>query len=152
MRKPAILITLFLALTVAASAVDEGRFFRYPTIAGDRLVFTYEADLWSVSAQGGTATRLTSFPGTENFAKLSPDGKWIAFTAAYDGPQAVYLMPAEGGSPLRLTYNPGSAQAVCWTPDGRRAVYRSSPPLSHPKPTNPPRLHPRPFWFPFYRR
>jgi len=61
-------------------------------------------------------------------------------------------MPAEGGSPLRLTYNPGSAQAVCWTPDGRRAVYRSSPPLSHPKPTNPPRLHPRPFWFPFYRR
>jgi tricorn protease len=126
MRKPAILIALFLALTVAASAVDEGRFFRYPTIAGDRLVFTYEADLWSVSAQGGTAARLTTFPGTENFAKFSPDGKWIAFTAAYDGPQAVYLMPAEGGAPFRLTYNPGTAQVVGWTPDGRRVVYRSA--------------------------
>jgi tricorn protease len=116
---------LIVCLTVGAFAVEEGRFFTYPTIHNDKIAFTYEADLWVVSAQGGVATRLTTFPGTENFAKFSPDGKWIAFTGSYDGAQAVYLMPAEGGSPTRLTYNPGGAQVIAWTPDGTAVVFRS---------------------------
>ncbi len=126
MKKAAVLTVLLLALTALLPALEEGRFFRYPTISGDSIVFTYEADLWTVSAQGGTAARLTTFPGTETFAKLSPDGKWIAFSAMYDGVQAVYLMPAEGGAPMRLTYNPGTAQVVGWTPDGRRIIFRSN--------------------------
>jgi tricorn protease len=126
MKKTAALVVLLLAAASLAPALEEGRFFRYPSISGDRIVFTYEADLWSVPAQGGVASRLTTFPGTEAFAKLSPDGKWIAFSAQYDGAQAVYLMPAEGGSPVRLTYNPGTAQVVGWTPDGRKVVYRSN--------------------------
>lgn len=116
----------FMVLAAAAlSAAEEGRFFTYPTIHGDKIAFTYEADLWVASAQGGVATRLTTFPGTENFAKFSPDGKWIAFTATYDGAPAVYLMPAEGGAPARLTYNPGGAQVIAWTPDGTEVVFRS---------------------------
>ncbi len=110
---------------IPASALEEGRFFTYPTIQGDRIVFTYESDLWTVAAAGGVASRLTTFPGTESFAKLSPDGKWIAFTASYDGAAAVYLMPAEGGAPVRLTYNPGGAQVIAWTPDGAKVVFRS---------------------------
>ncbi|HSA94460.1 MAG TPA: S41 family peptidase [Acidobacteriota bacterium] len=119
-----VLLALVL-LGVTAFAAEEGRFFTYPTIAGDKIVFTYESDLWAVPAKGGTASRLTTFPGTENFAKLSPNGKWIAFTATYDGAGAVYLMPAEGGAPVRLTYNPGGAQVVAWTPDGTEVVFRS---------------------------
>jgi tricorn protease len=119
-----VLIAFFI-LSVTTFAAEEGRFFTYPTIAGDKIVFTYESDLWVVPAKGGTASRLTTFPGTENFAKLSPDGKWIAFTATYDGAGAVYLMPAEGGAPVRLTYNPGGAQVVAWTPDGSEVVFRS---------------------------
>jgi tricorn protease len=120
-----LVLCLFGALVSAAFASEEGRFFTYPTIAGDRIVFTYESDLWTASAKGGAATRLTTFPGTESFAKLSPDGKWIAFTASYDGAQAVYLMPADGGAPVRLTYNPGGAQVIAWTPDGSEIVFRS---------------------------
>ena len=112
-------------LSAAMFAAEPGRFFTYPTIHNDKIVFTYESDLWIVGAAGGVATRLTTFPGTESFAKLSPDGKWIAFTATYDGAQAVYLMPAEGGAPVRLTYNPGGAQVVAWTPDGTEVVFRS---------------------------
>ncbi len=123
-RIPALVLMLALAAT-SASALEEGRFFRYPTIHKDRIVFTYESDLWTVPAQGGSAVRLTTFPGTENFAKFSPDGQWIAFTASYDGAQAAYLMPAEGGSPLRLTHNPSTAQVVAWTPDGKKVVFRS---------------------------
>ncbi|NLH77706.1 MAG: hypothetical protein GX465_11775 [Acidobacteria bacterium] len=112
-------------LAAAALAAEEGRFFTCPTIAGDKIAFTYESDLWVAPAQGGTASRLTTFPGTESFAKFSPDGKWLAFTATYDGAAAVYLMPAEGGAPTRLTYNPGGAQVVAWTPDGSEIVFRS---------------------------
>ncbi len=112
-------------LSAAVFAAEEGRFFTYPTIHNDKIVFTYESDLWIVGVQGGVASRLTTFPGTESFAKFSPDGKWLAFTATYDGAPAVYLMPAEGGSPIRLTYNPGGAQVVAWTPDGSGVVFRS---------------------------
>ncbi|MEN6559212.1 MAG: S41 family peptidase [Acidobacteriota bacterium] len=125
MKKTLTAALVLCLLATAVLAADEGRFFTYPTINGGQIVFTYESDLWTVSAQGGLASRLTTFPGTESFAKLSPDGKWIAFTASYDGAAAVYLMPAEGGAPVRLTYNPGGAAVVAWTPDGSEVVFRS---------------------------
>jgi len=122
------ILRVFLAILLLGAVVfaaQEGRFFTYPTIHNDKIAFTYESDLWIVNAQGGRATRVTTFPGTENFAKFSPDGKWLAFTATYDGAPAVYLMPAEGGAPVRLTHNPGGAQVVAWTPDGTEVVFRS---------------------------
>jgi len=119
------IILAFCLLSVTLFAADEGRFFTYPAIHNDAIVFTYESDLWVVSAKGGVASRLTTFPGTENFTRFSPDGKWLAFTATYDGAPAVYLMPAGGGAPVRLTYNPGGAQVIAWTPDGTEVVFRS---------------------------
>ncbi|MCK7499468.1 MAG: hypothetical protein MZW92_60525 [Comamonadaceae bacterium] len=80
MRKSPTFILAALFLSAALSAAEEGRFFTYPTISGDRIAFTYESDLWTAPAKGGVATRLTTFPGTENFAKFSPDGQWLAFT------------------------------------------------------------------------
>jgi len=125
MKKMFVMLAVFALLTGAALAVEEGRFFRFPSIYQDKIVFTYEGDLWLVSAQGGTATRITTFPGIEAMSKFSPDGKWIAFSAGYEGGQSVYLMPAEGGAPTRLTYQPGPAQVIAWTPDGKRVVFRS---------------------------
>ncbi len=112
-------------VSVTLFAAEEGRFFTYPTIHDDKIVFTYESDLWVASAAGGVASRLTTFPGTESFAKFSPDGRWLAFTATYDGAPAAYLMPAEGGAPTRLTHNPGGAQVIAWTPDGAEVIFRS---------------------------
>ena len=113
-------ITIGMLLLIGAfsflCAADEARFMSYPTVQGDRIVFSYEGDLWSLPVGGGQAVRLTTFPGEETFAHYSPDGRWIAFTANYDGPQAVYLMSAGGGIPKRLTYNPGGAEVVAWTP------------------------------------
>jgi tricorn protease len=119
------LIMLILASAAWVSAA-EARFMTYPDIHGERIVFTYEGDLWLISATGGPAARLTSFPGDEYAAKFSPDGQWLAFTGNYDGQPAVYLMPASGGEPRRLTCQPGSVQTVAWTPDGQRVVFRSN--------------------------
>ena len=124
-RRSVYIITLTILFSIQILAGYEGRFMRYPDIHNDKIVFTYEDDLWIVSSDGGAATRLTTSPGTEYAAKFSPDGKWIAFTASYDGSQNVYLIPSTGGEPKRLTYNPGGAQTVAWTPDGEKIVYRS---------------------------
>lgn len=78
-------------------------YYRYPTIHGDVVIFTAEGDLWKVSAKGGAASRLTSNPGQESHATISPDGRTVAFSAEYEGPQDVYTMPVEGGSPERRT-------------------------------------------------
>jgi tricorn protease len=124
MRNVLVTLCIGLFLTSPAFAAVEGRFMQYPDIRGDKIVFTYEDDLWSVPASGGMALRLTVHPGGEYAAKISPDGKWIAFSGSYDRGPNVYLIPADGGAPKRLTYGP-SAQVVTWAPDGKNVVFRS---------------------------
>jgi tricorn protease len=85
-------------------AQTDARLLRFPATHGNQIVFTYAGDLYTVSATGGVARKLTNDVGFEMFARFSPDGKWIAFTGQYDGNTEVYIMPAEGGIPKRLTF------------------------------------------------
>src|SRR5207248_4073593 len=102
MRMTASLAALLLCAGWAAAAdappADQGeaRLLRFPTIHGNTVVFTYAGDLYTVPASGGVARKLTNHDGYEMFARFSPDGKWLAFTAQYDGNTEVYVMPAEG--------------------------------------------------------
>ncbi|HSR43054.1 MAG TPA: PDZ domain-containing protein, partial [Longimicrobiales bacterium] len=57
--------------------------------------------------------------------RFSPDGSRIAYTAAYDGNQDVYVMPASGGLPTRVTYQSHADRMVEWHPDGRRLLFAS---------------------------
>ncbi|MGB3093669.1 MAG: S41 family peptidase [Candidatus Zixiibacteriota bacterium] len=130
------LIGLMLSVLLFTSGIaEETRLLRFPDIHGERIVFVYGGDLWTVSSAGGLARRLTSFEGYEAFPKFSPDGKRIAFTAAYDGNGDVYVMPAEGGEPHRLTYCPSGGQPsggltlddwiIDWFPNGKEILFRS---------------------------
>ncbi|PYX02834.1 MAG: hypothetical protein DMG86_05805 [Acidobacteria bacterium] len=65
--------------------MQEGRLMRFPDIYKDKIAFMYGGDLWLASSNGGVARQITSHAGRELFPKFSPDGKWIAFTAQYDG-------------------------------------------------------------------
>ncbi|MCX5754262.1 MAG: PDZ domain-containing protein [Candidatus Krumholzibacteria bacterium] len=103
-RFRASLMLALLLVAVSAVRAEETRLLRFPAIHGGKIVFSYAGDLFSVSASGGVARRLTSDKGYEMFARFSPDGKAIAFTGQYDGNTEVYLMPAEGGTPRRLTF------------------------------------------------
>src|SRR6185437_1824016 len=67
-------------------------YYRFPALAGDSVVFTAEGDLWRVPIAGGTAQRLTSHPAEESHPAVSPDGKTLAYSAAYEGPTEVYTM------------------------------------------------------------
>ena len=101
------------------------KLLRYPDVSKDAVVFSYAGDLWTASRQGGAARRLTSGAGDKLYAKFSPDGKRIAFTAAYDGNPDVYVMPSEGGEPKRLTFHPAADIVLGWTPDGKNILFRS---------------------------
>src|SRR5262249_57454276 len=48
------------ALARSAFALEECRLLRQPDIHGDRIVFVYAADLWTVARTGGMATPLTT--------------------------------------------------------------------------------------------
>ncbi len=115
-------LCIIVPLTVFSA---DGRFMSFPDIRGDKIVFSFENDLWIVSSHGGTASRLTTHPGNEYAAKISPDGTRIAFTGDYDNGRNVYVIPVEGGNPKRLTYR-SSSQVVTWTPDSDNIIYRAS--------------------------
>jgi tricorn protease len=115
-RYLALLLTLL--LWCAASEPQAAAWLRFPALSGDTLIFTAEGDLWQSSAQGGRATRLTSHPAEESRAAISPDGRWLAFSAAYDGPVEAYVMPLAGGQPRRISFENSLARVVGWTPQG----------------------------------
>ncbi|MDP1890234.1 MAG: hypothetical protein Q8K55_05025, partial [Gemmatimonadaceae bacterium] len=124
------------SLALAASAQAQTKLLRFPAIHGDRVAFTYAGDIWTAPAAGGAATRITAHPGIEVYAHFSPDGKWLAFTAQYDGDEQVYVVPSTGGVPKQLTYYPARGpltprwgwenQVYGWTPDGKKIVFRAS--------------------------
>ncbi len=131
------LIAGILLIASALTAQDEARLLRFPAIHADQVVFSYAGDLYTVSADGGMARKLTSDPGYEIFPRFSPDGKWIAFTGQYDGNTEVFVIPSQGGEPRRLTYTATLGRddisdrmgpnniVMAWTPDSQHIIYRS---------------------------
>ena len=54
----------------------------------------------------------------------SPDGRYLAFVAALDGPTAdVYLFDPQTSSIRRLNAGPQQAYPLAWTPDGSQVIY-----------------------------
>jgi tricorn protease len=114
--------SLALAVLVVASAVasaQETRLLREPTVSDRHVAFAYAGDIWVAGRDGGEARRLTSFPGVESLPHLSPDGRSVVFSGAYDGNTDLYLVPTAGGEPERLTWHPAPDLARGWTADGR---------------------------------
>ncbi|MEM9552621.1 MAG: PDZ domain-containing protein [Acidobacteriota bacterium] len=113
----------------AADSTDSGqRLLLYPDIHRDFVVFVHDEDIWRAPSAGGTARRLTSHDGLEIFPKISPDGRWIAFSAEYSGSRQIWVMPSEGGTPRQLTFYTDvgalpprggwDGWVLGWTPDG----------------------------------
>ena len=100
-------------------------YFRQPSIHGQNIVFVAEGDIWRTGTSGGAAQRLTTHAAAETLPSISPDGTRVAFTARYEGPAEVYVMPIAGGPPTRLTYDGDTALVQGWTPDGR-VLYSST--------------------------
>jgi tricorn protease len=99
---------------------------RQPSVSKENIVFMYGDDLWVAAKEGGNARRLTTAIGTESSPRISPDGKWVAFSGQYDGNTDVYLVSINGGEPKRLTWHPSADIVQGWTPDGKKIIFTSA--------------------------
>ena len=120
MRKvTSILSVLLLVFSTGNICAQQKGYYRYPAIHGDDVVFTAEGDLWKFNLGTKQSIRLTTNLGLESYARISEDGKWIAFVGQYEGPTEVYVMPVTGGKPRRLTFEEGGPLVYQWTNDGK---------------------------------
>ncbi|MEO6916750.1 MAG: hypothetical protein ABI151_14900, partial [Chitinophagaceae bacterium] len=124
-------VYLFLSVLIPFFTVaqnKEARFLSQPTLTpdGQTVIFSYEGDLWKAGIKDGQATRLTGMQGYESSAKVSPDGKWIAFTGRQFGNPDVYIMPLDGGEVRQLTWFSGTDDVSSWSWDSKNIYFTSN--------------------------
>ena len=85
----------------------------------------YEYDIYTSALDGSDLVRLTSTPGYDAEATLSPDGTRLVFTSMRDGDLDIYTMNVDGSDVRRLTSDIGYDGGPFFSPDGSMIVYRS---------------------------
>lgn len=123
---------LFLAVVFAiASAYVNGQsayFMSNPCLTpdGQTVIFSFEGDLWKADVKDGHATRLTAMQGYETSPRVSPDGKWIAFSGRQYGNADVFVMPVNGGEIKQITYHSSNDDVSSWSWDAKSIYFNSN--------------------------
>ena len=125
MKKLLLLICVLFLFTNSYGQIS-AKLMRYMDVSDTQITFVYGGDIWIMPKTGGTAIQVTHSPGEESWPRFSPDGKFIAYTASYNGNQDVYVMPALGGVPTRVTYQSFWDRMVDWHPDGKHILFASA--------------------------
>ena len=84
-------------LLAASMLGAQTRMLRQPSVSAANIAFAYAQNIWVAPRAGGAAKRLTSFQGATEYPKISPDGKWVAFSGEYGGNVDVYVVSIEIG-------------------------------------------------------
>ena len=125
-------LTLLMALALPLAALaDSTRLLRQPAVSDEHLAFVYAGDIWVSERDGSKPRRLTADDAEENNPHFSPDGRWIAYSAAYEGNTDVYVIAVDGGQPKRLTWHPGNDTPVGWSADGESVAFASRRETDH---------------------
>src|SRR5689334_8814051 len=117
----------FLIIPAVYAQENEVYFLSQPSLTpdGQTVVFTFEGDLWKANVATGEASRLTAMQGYETSPKVSPDGKWVAFTGRQYGNADVFVMPMSGGDIRQLTWHSGSDDMNSWSWDSKTIYFTS---------------------------
>ena len=107
---------------------NETYFLSQPSLTpdGQTVIFSFEGDLWKAGLNDKQAYRLTAMQGYENNAKVSSDGKWIAFTGRQYGNADVYVMPVTGGDIRQLTFHSATDEVTSWSWDSKSIYFNSN--------------------------
>jgi len=80
--------------------------------------------IWRVPREGGQAIPITpARTEHDEYADVSPDGRWLAFARTEAGNVRVYIAPMAGGEARRLTAAPSTTPR--WSPDGQWIAFGS---------------------------
>ncbi|MDH5036359.1 S41 family peptidase [Chryseobacterium cucumeris] len=123
------IISLLTAFSIIGiSAQQKSYFLSSPSLSpdGETAYFAYDGDIWKADSNGGNASRITALDGEEINPRLSPDGKWLAFSSNQYGNYDVYVMPAGGGTIKQLTFHTGRDEMESWAWDSKTIYFTSN--------------------------
>lgn len=103
------------------SLSPDGQWVVYTSVRDDKPT------LWRISIDGGEAKQLTYI--SSSWSQVSPDGKYIAYTAPSEAPGVrLMIIPFEGGEPVKSFAVPETGltgrRAMRWMPDGKAIIYK----------------------------
>ena len=122
-------------ITGLAPAMDSS-----PDLSADGTMIAFDSDrdqsanveIYSMTHNGGSVTRLTDNPAFDFDPVWSPDGTMIAFVSNRDGNNEIYAMEAEdvdgdgnGDNLVRLTTNGALDEWPSWSSDGNHILFSS---------------------------
>jgi tricorn protease len=124
-------ISLLLATTIISMwslAQKDAHFLSQPCLTpdGETVIFSFEGDLWKADISSGQAFRLTAMQGYETNARVSPDGKWLAFTGRQYGNADVFVMPLNGGAIKQITFHSANDDVDSWSWDNKSIYFTSN--------------------------
>ncbi len=96
-------------------------------VSGDNRYIVFDSDrtgdfhIWRMDIDGGNPVQLTDGDG-EKFPDVSPDGRWIVYTAFQDW--TLWKVSIEGGAPIQIANSYARQPAI--SPDGKWIVYMAS--------------------------
>lgn len=97
-----------------------------PDHAGGYVWAVYpEFDIFLADANGSNIRQLTSTPGYDAEATVSPTGDRIVFTSVRNGDLDLYSMNLDGSDVVQLTHELGYDGGAFYSWDGKMIVYRS---------------------------
>jgi TolB protein len=85
-------------------------------------------DIFVADLKGNIKKQLTSAPGYDAEATLSPDGKKIVFTSMRTGDLELYTMNVDGSDVKQITNELGYDGGAFFSPDSKKLVFRASRP------------------------
>lgn len=85
-------------------------------------------DIFVANLEGEIIQQLTSEPGYDAEATLSPDGSKIVFTSDRSGDLELYTMNVDGTDVRQITDSLGYDGGAFFSPDGTKLVWRASRP------------------------
>ncbi len=128
MKFNAIVFAWIVAVSTAAFGQSTNVYMTEPSLSPDRkeIAFVSGGDIWTVSAEGGTAHLLVSHSATEARPLYSPDGKKLAFASNRTGNGDIYILDLTSGEVRRLTFDDGNEQLDAWSRDGAWIYFSSN--------------------------
>lgn len=100
------------AFTMAAQTTPG--WIRHASISpdGSTIAFSYQGDIYTVSANGGEARQITTNPAHEADPIWTPDGSFIVFSSTREDSKDIWKVSPRGGTPTRLTTYQGGETPV----------------------------------------
>lgn len=123
-------IVLFLGLAFSLFSIQifAAPYLTEPALSPDRreIAFVSGGDIWTVSADGGTASLLVSHPATESKPLFSPDGRRLAFVSNRTGGGDIYVLNLATNDLERLTFDDAFDALDAWSRDGSWIYFSST--------------------------